>query len=126
MKSVFRFRVRLQIRNPDFKIQIQIFQYECNNTAEQNIKAEGRTKTLRKGEGKEKKRKRGTKSAQDVVKSRSRYLFVGGKLAVRFNTKSFMNLTGKQIHVQSLQNNKQLLTVFTWSRSGYVINPLQC
>ena len=37
-----------------------------------------------------------------------------------------MNLTGKHIHVQSLQNNKQLLTVFTWSRSGYVINPLQC
>ena len=126
MKSVFRFRVRLQIRNPDFKIQIQIFQYECNNTAEQNIKAEGRTKTLRKGEGKEKKRKRGTKSAQDVVKSRSRYLFVGRKLAVRFNTKSFMNLTGKHIHVQSLQNNKQLLTVFTWRGSGYVINPLQC
>ena len=76
--------------------------------------------------GKKKKGTSGTKSVQDVVKSRSRYLFVGGKLAVRFITKSFTNLTGKHIHVQSLQNNKQLLTVFTWSRSGYVINPLQC
>ena len=96
------------------------------NTAEQNKKAEGRTKTLRKGGRERKKREEGNKSVQHVVKSRSRYLFVGGKLAVRFNTKRFTNLTGKHIHVQSLQNNKQLLTVFTWSRSGYVINPLQC
>ena len=67
LKSVFRFRVRLQIRNPDFKIQIQIFPYECNNTAEQNIKVEDRTKTLRKGGRERKKKGRGEQNQSNTL-----------------------------------------------------------
>lgn len=82
---------------------------EPNSLRKEKSEKVGKKKSGKKkvGKGKERKKKRNgkTKTVQDIEKSLSRYIFVGGKLAVRSNVKSFMNLTGKHIHIQSLQNN---------------------